>query len=207
MSITFNPTDNPVMFAPPEWLTHISSWHEHIPFAMFLVSILKPEIITELGVMNGDSFCSFCQTVKTLNLNSRCYGVDTWQGDQHAGYYQPNDILSVLRQHHDPRYGGFSNLIQSTFDEALRHFNDSSAEKKRLNELVADRDRQIQKLENDIGQREQQIHLLEAERVNLEKAVITTEKALIAFTESRAGKLTQLLWKTRSAISFRARTN
>src|SRR5712692_11335996 len=119
--------DIPIFFSLPSRLTPLSAWHEHIPFAMFLVDVLKPEAFVELGTHWGDSYCAFCQAVQDLKLNARCYAVDTWKGDQHAGFYGP-EILEDLRAHHDPLYGGFSSLIQSTFDEALTHFADGTVD-------------------------------------------------------------------------------
>jgi hypothetical protein len=58
-------------------------------------------------------------------LDTRCASVDTWAGDPHSGDLQAG-ILDDLRAHHDPLYGGFSRLIQSTFDGALRLFDDRS---------------------------------------------------------------------------------
>jgi glycosyltransferase involved in cell wall biosynthesis len=53
------------------------------------------------------------------------YAIDTWQGDEHAGFYG-NEVYKRLRDYHEPRYGHFSRLVRSTFDNALKHFSDGS---------------------------------------------------------------------------------
>lgn len=118
-----NPLDHPICLEQPRRLTPQSGWVGHIPFAMFIVDLLRPETLVELGTLNGDSYCAFCQAVDTLGLSARCYAVDTWQGDPQAGFYGPV-VFEDLKEHHDPLYGAFSELVQSTFDEALSRFGD-----------------------------------------------------------------------------------
>lgn len=124
--LELNPLDHPICLTVPRRLTY-STWHEHLPFAMFLVDLLRPKMIVELGTHYGDSYCTFCQAVKELHLDTACYAVDTWQGDPHSGLYGP-EVLADLRAHHDPLYSSFSRLIQSTFDEALEHFADGTVD-------------------------------------------------------------------------------
>ena len=86
----FNPLDHPICFAHPLRVASTASarfWMEHIPFGMFLVDVLRPRVLVELGAFSGVSFCAFCQAVKELDTGTRCYAVDTWQGDPHNGYY------------------------------------------------------------------------------------------------------------------------
>ena len=92
---------------------------------MFLVDVLRPRVVVELGTYYGTSLCSFCQAVKELGTNTRCYGIDTWRGDPQGGFFG-SEILEDLRAHHDPLYGEFSRLIQSTFSEARNHFQPGS---------------------------------------------------------------------------------
>ncbi|MHB8138584.1 MAG: class I SAM-dependent methyltransferase [Smithellaceae bacterium] len=121
----FNPLDHPICLSVPLREVPFLSWHQHIPFAMLLVDILRPKILVELGAHYGDSYCAFCQAVAELQLRTACYAVDTWEGDPHASFYGP-EVLADLTAHHDPLYGGFSRLIKSTFDDALQHFTDGT---------------------------------------------------------------------------------
>lgn len=112
---------------PPERLTRIESWHRHIPFACAIVHMLKPAVLVELGTHRGDSYSAFCQAVVQQKLPTRCYAVDTWQGDAHAGEYG-DEVYDDLRQWHDVRYSEFSSLLRMTFDQALEHFVDGSVD-------------------------------------------------------------------------------
>ena len=112
------------MFWTPERQAS-SAWIEHVPFAFWLVDVLRPSTIVELGTHHGVSYSAMCQAVKSLGLPTRCFAVDTWKGDEHAGHY-PEEIYRDFATFHDQRYGAFSHLVRSTFDEALPHFEDQS---------------------------------------------------------------------------------
>jgi hypothetical protein len=116
----FDPAPHPVCFEQPLRIAP-STWVGHVPFAMFFVDILRPSTIVELGTQYGVSYCAFCQAVRFLKLNTRCYAVDTWRGEDQAGPLT-DEILSALKKHHDPLYAEFSQLIQSTFDDAVDRF-------------------------------------------------------------------------------------
>jgi GT2 family glycosyltransferase len=122
---SFQPLGYPLVFDQPRRLTDVDSWHEHIPLAFFAVAALEPKVLVELGTWKGDSYCAFCQAVQTLGLPTRCYAVDTWQGDEHTGFYGP-EVLEELRAYHDPLYGSFSRLLPQTFDESATQFADGS---------------------------------------------------------------------------------
>ena len=114
-----------IVFEHPEHLSDVASWHGHIPFAFWCVEVVQPRIFVELGTHKGDSYCAFCQAVHKLGLSTACYAVDTWQGDEHAGFYG-EEVYETLQRYHDKRYGAFSRLVRSTFDEAVGYFADGS---------------------------------------------------------------------------------
>lgn len=101
-----------------------SAWLGHAPFAYWLVNVLKPRRIVELGVHRGFSYLVFCQAVSRIGLDCVCRGVDTWQGDEHAGFYGNEVYEDLLKDHR--RYDGFSRLIRSEFSAALSRFPDGS---------------------------------------------------------------------------------
>lgn len=105
-----------------------SAWNSHVPFAFWLITALRPRTLVELGVHTGVSYCAFCQAIQRQGLATAAYGIDTWAGDAHAGHYDGRLILERLRDHHDPRYLGFSHLIQSSFDGARALFPDASVD-------------------------------------------------------------------------------
>jgi hypothetical protein len=100
-----------------------SAWAEHVPFTFWLIDILRPSTIVELGTHTGVSYSAMCQAVKLLGLSTKCFAIDTWKGDEHAGFYS-DDVYQDLAAFNDKHYGGFSRLVRSTFDDALRHFED-----------------------------------------------------------------------------------
>src|SRR5205823_8328118 len=102
-----------------------SAWYQHAPFAFWITEALRPEIFVELGTHHGFSYLVFCQAVQRVGTMTKCYAVDTWKGDTHAGFYD-EDVFAKLNDIHEPRYSGFSRLVRSTFDEALPHFGDGT---------------------------------------------------------------------------------
>jgi O-antigen biosynthesis protein len=122
---SWNPLRHAICLSPPVRSGTFSAWKEHVPFGMLLVDLVRPRVLLELGTHSGESYCAFCQAVRELRLPTRCYAIDTWKGDPQTGFYGP-EVLDGLHQHHDPLYGSFSLLIQSTFDDALEHFADAS---------------------------------------------------------------------------------
>ena len=119
-----SPAEGP-LFIKPQLLDKASAWFGHVPFAHWLVSNIKPRTIVELGSHNGISYSAFCSSVLREGLTTRCYAVDTWEGDEQAGFYG-EEIYQKLKVFHDSNYKAFSTLIRASFDEAVQFFDDGT---------------------------------------------------------------------------------
>ena len=115
---------SPASFWVPQFLES-TAWADHAPFAFWLIEKLKPRTFAELGTHGGYSYFAFCQAVKAFELPTQCYAVDTWQGDEHTGFYGEAFFQSVL-DYNEKNYSAFSRLVRSTFDDAVSHFSDRS---------------------------------------------------------------------------------
>jgi methyltransferase family protein len=108
------------LFWPPR-LTQ-SAWGGHVAFGHWLIHAARPTTLVELGTHTGVSYFAFCEAVKRTGLEARCFAVDTWKGDKHAGFY-PEDIFERFREIHDGNFKNFSKILRITFDEAAGLFD------------------------------------------------------------------------------------
>ncbi len=115
---------SPASFWSPEYICQ-SAWLEHAPFAFWICDVLRPRCFVELGTHHGYSYFAFCQAIDRLALGTAAHAVDTWQGDEHAGFYD-EDVFQAVAEQNTKKYAAFSRLIRSTFDEALQNFEDGS---------------------------------------------------------------------------------
>ena len=115
------------LLEPDDISAPTTAWLGHIPFGAWLVHAMRPATLVELGTHFADSYFAFCKSVQTHGLNTRCYAVDTWAGDEHAGAYS-DEVYGRVKQHHDKHYAGFSQMMRMRFDQALEHFSDGSVD-------------------------------------------------------------------------------
>jgi hypothetical protein len=103
----------------------VGAWTPHLAVGYDLVAVLKPALLVELGVDRGESYFGFCQSVVENRTGTRCFGIDTWQGDEHAGGYDETTFRQVS-EHNQANYAAFSSLVRSSFDDALARFENES---------------------------------------------------------------------------------
>lgn len=116
-----------LVFLPPARMGVQSAWYGHVPFAHWLVGAIAPRLVIELGTHNGVSYSAFCEAVARTRIGARCVAVDTWEGDEHAGFYG-DAVHDEYRRFHDPRYGGFSEIMRCSFYAARSFVTDGTVD-------------------------------------------------------------------------------
>jgi Methyltransferase domain len=104
-----------------------SAWLEHAPFAFWLVDAICPNSIVELGTHNGFSYVVFCEAIRRLGLPTQAFALDSWKGDDQAGFYGEEVFDSVLAIN-SADYSSFSTLLRGYFDESLGSIPDDSVD-------------------------------------------------------------------------------
>jgi hypothetical protein len=125
------------MTAAPGWLSpesywqpsHIvtSAWLEHAPFAFWLMAQLRPRTVVELGTHYGFSFFVLAEAAKRLGLDAELYALDTWEGDEHTGFYDEHvfdQVKSIARTD----YPGSTHLVRGYFSESRSRIADDSVD-------------------------------------------------------------------------------
>ena len=103
----------------------VVNWHRHFNFGFDLIRCLEPKSVVELGVHKGDSYFCFCESIKQLSLDSKCYGIDTWKGDQHSGNYE-EEVYQEVERFNKEFYANFSYLVRDRFESAINQFSSES---------------------------------------------------------------------------------
>lgn len=114
--------------APAYWFpAHFvpSAWVQHAPFAYWLVSALQPRSIVELGTHNGFSFFVLAEAVKRLDIECSVHAVDSWEGDDHAGFYG-QEVFESVAAVAESDYSGVAHLHRAYFSDAVSEFADAS---------------------------------------------------------------------------------
>ena len=102
-----------------------SAWLTHGAFASWLIASLEPKTVVELGTHNGFSYFAFCEAAQRLGLPTKCFALDTWEGDDQAGFYDEQVYRSVSEVS-TANYPTSSTLLRGYFDESLAMFENES---------------------------------------------------------------------------------
>lgn len=102
-----------------------SAWREHAPFASWLMSVARPRTVVELGTHNGYSAFVLAEAAKRLHLETRIHAIDSWEGDDQAGFYG-EDVYDSVRRIVDAEYADLIEPVRAYFADAATRFDDGS---------------------------------------------------------------------------------
>ena len=108
------------MFEDFQWYKylgdHKTAWEGHILYIYNQIQEWKPKIVVELGVYMGHSLASMAEGCSDAKLDTKLYGIDHFQGDEHSGIFGKDieDIAMNCLSHY-PNV----TVIKKTFNEAL----------------------------------------------------------------------------------------
>lgn len=121
--------DTPAWLKPVSyWLPEryvVSAWHEHAPFAFWLMEAARPRVLAELGTHHGFSFFVFAEAAERLGLDTQLFALDSWEGDDQAGFYGDEVFESVQTVVNDS-YSHVAHLVRGYFDSSVDTFEDNS---------------------------------------------------------------------------------
>lgn len=123
--------------AAPSWLSAASYWQparivtsawlEHAPFAFWLMDELRPRSVVELGSHWGFSFFVFAEAVRRLDIGADVYALDSWKGDDQAGFYG-DEVHDSVRTISERDYPGFTHLLRGYFSDSRPLIADRSVD-------------------------------------------------------------------------------
>ncbi len=100
-------------------------------FAMTLVDLLRPRTIVDLDATDGILYSAFCQAVRELSLETRCYGTST--GHPAGDDSKSKAAFADWKKAHDDLYAGFSRLIPQIITDGTDLFAQDSIDLLHLN--------------------------------------------------------------------------
>jgi predicted O-methyltransferase YrrM len=103
-----------------------SPWAGHRRFVYDLIANLQPALTVELGTHYGVSLFAMAQSLKDHGMTCRLVGIDTWEGDEHAGFYN-NEVFESFEDIRSNVYASVnSEALRMRFEEAVDLFEDGS---------------------------------------------------------------------------------
>jgi hypothetical protein len=98
-----------------------TAWAGHIPFLFALFHALRPATYVELGVHTGASLIAAATAAATYQVPTALVGIDSWQGDEHAGVYEGDSIFRDLKTYLSATFPN-TRLERCFFSEATPKF-------------------------------------------------------------------------------------
>lgn len=104
-----------------------SAWLTHGSFAAWLIDVLRPRDVIELGTHNGFSCFAFAEAAKRLGHPITVHALDSWEGDDQAGFYE-DSVYQSVRTIADLDYASSVVLHRGYFTQTRPAFAPASAD-------------------------------------------------------------------------------
>ncbi len=105
----------------------LSAWVEHAPFAFWLVSVLRPTSVVELGTHWGYSYFVFCEALRRLGIEGTVSALDTWVGEDHAGLYG-EEVYEYVAEVTRSSYPNIGRMVRGYFSDSVDRFERGSVD-------------------------------------------------------------------------------
>lgn len=104
-----------------------SAWVTHAPFAFWLMDVLRPRSVVELGTHHGFSCFVFAEAARRLSLDCTIAAIDSWEGDDHAGRYG-EEVFESVAAIVDRDYPDTVRMLRGYFEQSRHLIPDSSVD-------------------------------------------------------------------------------
>lgn len=113
------------MFDNFEWYDYIgqhpTAWQGHLFWAYSEIPKINPKTVVELGVHWGHSLFTMAESCEDHGIDATLYGIDHWQGDEHAGKF--TDEVYETAKRCSKLYDNVK-LVKKTFNEAVEDWDE-----------------------------------------------------------------------------------
>ncbi len=106
----------------------VSPWSGHRLFGYDLTANIRPGRIVELGTHYGCSLFAFLQACKDEQIPGEIIAIDSWEGDEQAGFYGEEVLDTVKRTVREKFPQQNVRLIRKYFADALADVEEESAD-------------------------------------------------------------------------------
>ena len=114
--------------AKADWLENfkqLSAWGDHGIFANWLVKLMKPNLIVDLGVDYGYSTFIWSKSLAAVNVNGKVIGIDSFYFDVGNGIVRDNyrTVMNIIQNGYGDYLRSNIEIIKGYFDEVAKSWN------------------------------------------------------------------------------------
>lgn len=105
-------------------------WLEFVPVGFWLVDVLRPARVLEVGTTSGNSYFSLCQSINSLGIDCESISIVS---DKESG--DAANANALIQRHNSYNYAGFSKILSSGSLDISTLVEDNSTDLLLINEI------------------------------------------------------------------------